>query len=94
MDEGLLRAALAQALSRGGDFAELYFEHRVAHEVGLEDGAVNRAFLHVSLGVGVRVVQGDQTGYAYTEELTRERVCEAAGTVAIIFRIEVFLAGA
>ena len=84
VDDGLLRAALDRALSRGGDLAELYFEHRIAHEVGLEDGAVNRAFLHVSLGVGVRVVQGDQTGYAYTEELTRERICEAAATAAIV----------
>jgi TldD protein len=84
VDEGLLRAALERALSGGGDYAELYFEHRVAHEVGLEDGAVNRAFLHVSLGVGVRVLKGDQTGYAYTEELTRDRVCEAAATAAVV----------
>jgi TldD protein len=84
VDEGMLRAALERAMSRGGDFAELYFEHRVSTDIGLEDGAVNRAFMGVSLGVGVRVVQGDQTGYAYTEELTRERVCEAAATAALI----------
>ena len=41
VDDVLIRAALSRALSRGGDFAELYFEHRVAHDVGLEDGAVN-----------------------------------------------------
>jgi TldD protein len=86
VDEAMLRAALSRAMQQGGDFAELYFEHRVSTDVGLEDGAVNRAFLGVSLGVGVRVVQGDQTGYAYTEELTLERVCEAAATAAVIAR--------
>lgn len=84
VNEALLRAAFDKALMHGADWAELYFEHRVTHSLGLEDGAVNRAFTSVALGVGVRVVQGDQTGYAYTEELTRERVCEAAATAAAV----------
>lgn len=84
VDETLLRAAFDKALARGGDWAELFFEHRVSHSLGLEDGAVNRAYTGVTLGVGVRVVQGNQTGYAYTEELTKERVAEAAATAAVV----------
>jgi len=84
VDETLLRVAFDKALSRGADWAELFFEHRVDHHLGLEDGAVNRAFTAVTLGVGVRVVRGDQTGYAYTEELTPARVAEAAATAAVV----------
>ncbi|MCB9526741.1 MAG: TldD/PmbA family protein [Myxococcales bacterium] len=84
VDEPLLRAAFDKALSRGADWAELFFQHRIGHHVGLEDGAVNRAYSSVSLGVGVRVIKGDQTGYAYTEELTRQAVCDAAGTAALV----------
>lgn len=84
VDESLIRAALAAALSRGGDFADLYFQHRVAHSLGLEDGAVNRAWSGVELGVGVRVVRGDQTGYGYTENLSTESVRQAALTAAAI----------
>jgi len=84
VDESLLRSAIDRALSRGGDWAELYFEHRVAHHVGLEDGAVNRAYSSVSLGVGIRVIRGDQTGYAYTEDLSRASVLDAAGTAAVV----------
>ena len=84
VDEAMLRAAFAAALARGADWAELYFEHRVAHHLALEDGAVSRAHLSASLGVGVRVVCKDQTGYAYSEELTRERVREAAAAAAVI----------
>ncbi len=84
VDEALLRAAFDKGLSRGADWAELYFEHRIFHSLGLEDGAVNRAYLSVVLGVGVRVVKGDQTGYAYTEELTKEAVSAAAATAAVV----------
>jgi len=82
--EELLRAGLERALSCGGDWAELFFEHRVAHHVGLEDGAVNRAYSSISLGVGIRVIKGDQTGYAYTEDLSRSSVLDAAGTAAVV----------
>ena len=84
VDEAMLRGAFDKALSRGGEWAELFFEHRVSNHLGLEDGAVNRAFTSVSLGVGVRVVKGDQTGYAYTEELTHKAVYEAAATAAVV----------
>ncbi len=84
VDETMLRAAFAKAMSRGADWSELYFQHRVVHSLGLEDGAVNRAYASVALGVGVRVVKGDQTGYAYTEELTPSAVATAAGTAAVV----------
>ena len=38
----------------------------------------------VTLGLGVRVLRGDATGYAYTEELSDERMLEAARTAAQI----------
>jgi TldD protein len=84
VDEGMIRDALAEALSRGGDHADLFFQHRVSNGLQLEDGEVNRAYTRVELGVGVRVVRGDQTGYAYTEELTREAIKRAAQTAAAV----------
>jgi hypothetical protein len=71
VDERLIREALSTALSHGGEYADLFFQHRVAHNFVLEDGAVNRAFKGTELGVGVRVVKGDQTGYAFTEDRGR-----------------------
>jgi len=75
---------LSAALSQGGDYADLFFQHRVAHNFVLEDGSVNRAFKGTELGVGVRVVKGDQTGYAFTEDLSLESLREAARTAATI----------
>ena len=45
--ERTLREALSAALSRGGDFADVFFQHRVETDLALEDGAVNRGFASV-----------------------------------------------
>jgi TldD protein len=82
--EAMIRDALSAALSRGGDYADVFFQHRVSHDLALEDGAVNRAYAGVELGVGVRVVKGDQTGYGYTEDLSPGALRECARTAAAI----------
>ena len=80
----LCRKVLAEALSKGGDFADLYFEHTVSNSVGLEDGKVNRASSDVALGVGIRTVKGDQVGYGFTQELTEKSMLAAASIAATI----------
>jgi len=82
--EEMIRKTLAEALAKGGDYADIYFQHQISNSLGLEDGVVNRAFTGVELGVGVRVVKGDQTGYGYTEELTLEALKQTARTAAAI----------
>lgn len=84
IDESLCTRVLAAALSRGADDADLYFEHSGSTSVALSDGKVNRASTHVDLGVGVRVVVGDQVGYAYTEDLSERAMIEAARVAAEI----------
>jgi TldD protein len=84
VDERSIREALAAALSHGGDFADVFFQHRVSSNFSLEDGEVNRAYRSVELGVGIRVVKGEQTGYGFTEELTLEALTRTASTAAAI----------
>jgi TldD protein len=79
-----IRATLTTALRRGAMDADLYFEHSGSTSISLADGKVSRAATHVDLGVGVRVVVGDQVGYAYTEELTSEAMLRAAELAAEI----------
>ena len=82
----LIRETLAVATRHGADDADLYFEHTTTTSVSLSDRKVNRAFTGVDLGCGVRVVVGDQVGYAYTEDLSRESLLRAASTAAQIAR--------
>jgi TldD protein len=84
VDERMIREALGEALSSGGDFADVFFQHHISNSCLLEDGAVNRAYANVSLGVGVRVVKGDQTGYGFTEDVTLGGLRLAAKTAGAI----------
>ncbi len=84
VDEALIRRVLEAAMARGGDFADLFFQHSTSNYVGLEDGEVNRAYSSVDLGVGVRVLVGDQTGFAFTEDLSPASIMKAAATAATI----------
>ncbi|HEV7765121.1 MAG TPA: metallopeptidase TldD-related protein [Thermoanaerobaculia bacterium] len=82
--EQLIRSTLSSALSKGGDYADVFFQHRVSNNLSLEDGIVNRATANVALGVGVRVLKGDQTGYGFTEDITPDGLRRAALTAAAI----------
>ena len=84
IDAALAERLLAAALSSGGDYADLYFEHRSGADFVLEDGRVRTVGRGVTLGLGVRVLRGDATGYAYTEELAEDRMLDAARTAAQI----------
>ena len=79
-----LRKVIEVALERGGDFADLYFEHTLSNSVGLQDGQVNRASSNIQYGVGIRVVSGDQTGYAFVENITLNEMLNAARTASRI----------
>jgi hypothetical protein len=41
--DGLCRKVLAEALAKGGDYSDLYFEHTISNFLILQDGKVNRA---------------------------------------------------
>ena len=82
--DAICRRILANALAKGGDYADLYFEHTISNFLTLADGKVNRAYSDVALGVGIRTVKGDQVGYGYTQELAEKSMLAAAATAATI----------
>ncbi|MCC8198870.1 MAG: TldD/PmbA family protein [Tannerellaceae bacterium] len=84
VSESDMKKVLAAALEKGGEYADLYFEHSYRNNIGLQDGAVNRASSNIDYGMGVRVLSGDQTGYAYVEDVTLEEMLKAARTAARI----------
>ena len=79
-----LQKVIAVALEKGGDYADLYFEHTIDNAIGLQDGEVNRAGSNIQYGVGIRVVAGDQTGYAYVENVSMDEMLKAARTASRI----------
>ncbi len=84
IDTAMLQRVLAKGLSQGGDYSEVFLQHKVSHWVGMEDGEVNRAYTTVALGAGLRVLKGDATGFAYCEDLAEPALLAAAATAAAV----------
>src|SRR5262249_34904199 len=70
----------------GGEYADLYFEYLSTSSIGIDEGIVKTATQGVTLGVGVRVIAGERTGYAYSDDLSPEKIRKAARTAACIAR--------
>ena len=79
-----LQAYLSEALSAGGDYADLYFEYLATSSIGMDEEIVKSATEGVTLGVGVRVIAGERTGYAYSDDLSPEKIRKAARVAAMI----------
>jgi TldD protein len=79
-----LESYLAQAMSQGGQYADLYFEYQSTTQLGIDEGIVKVATQGVSLGVGVRVIAGERTGYAYSDDLSPDKIKQAARVAACI----------
>jgi len=84
LTERLLERCLGEALSAGGDYADLYFESVTATALGVDEQIVKSASQGTSAGCGIRVLSGERTGYAYTDNLSAERLLHAAKTAALI----------
>ncbi|HUY25851.1 MAG TPA: metalloprotease TldD [Candidatus Binataceae bacterium] len=85
MSDRAFERILGAALERKADYADLFFEYHSAESLGLEESMVNHTSKSVSHGVGVRVCAEDRTGYAYSDEVTIDRMqlaAEAARAIA------------
>src|ERR1044071_4802532 len=79
-----LESYLTEALANGGDYADLYFEYLATSSISIDESIVKSATQGVSLGVGARVISGERTGYAYSDDLSPEKIKHAAQVAAMI----------
>jgi TldD protein len=86
VDPGLIDATLRKALEKGGDFADVYFENRISRRILMEESKFRSAVFGISQGAGVRVISGDKTGFAYTDEITAEKLAQAAEVASYVAR--------
>ncbi len=81
-----LDSVLSEALASGGSYADLYLEYRVKDFLSLEEGILKHAVRNISQGIGIRVIAGDKTGYAYAEGFELDEMIQAARTANVIAR--------
>jgi TldD protein len=79
-----LESYLSEALSSGGEYADLYFEYVETSSISIDESIVKSATQGVTLGVGIRVIAGERTGYAFSDDLSPEKIRKAARVAACI----------
>lgn len=84
LGEEELKKILSLALSRGGDFAEIYMEYNRNNFINMAEDIIKETAESISMGIGIRVTYNDQTGYAYSNSCSLEELRKAALTAAAI----------
>ena len=79
-----IESYISEALAAGGDYADLYFEYVATSSISVDESLVKSAIQGVTAGVGVRVISGERTGYAYSDDFGAEKIRKAARTAAKI----------
>jgi TldD protein len=74
-------AVLRKALSNGGEFADIFVERSAPFSIVCEDSKIEKVMSGFDQGAGVRLIFGQRTAYAYTNELTTEALLEIADAV-------------
>ncbi|GAB3027428.1 metalloprotease TldD [Bowmanella dokdonensis] len=80
-----LQKALGLIYQHDNDFADLYFQSSQHESWVLEDGIIKDGSYNIERGVGVRAVNGEKTGFAYSDEISREalnQACKAARSIS------------
>jgi TldD protein len=86
IEPDVIERVLGAALTRGGDFAEVYAEERYATGAVLDDGRIEELSSARDRGAGIRVVIGETTGFAHTADMTETGLLRAAEAAAAIAR--------
>ncbi|MBM3419523.1 MAG: TldD/PmbA family protein [Bacteroidetes bacterium] len=86
IDRETLSGVLAAALARGGDYADVYIENRISRQIVMEESKFRSGLYGISQGAGIRVISGNQTGFAYTDEITPEKLIRAAEVASYVAR--------
>jgi len=79
-----LQKILNIALSSGGDFSEIFLEYKMYNSINMEEDIIKETAESISLGLGIRVISGEKTGYGYTSDLSLEKIKKVALTAASI----------
>ncbi len=86
LEPDLLDVTLRHALAGGAEFAEVFVEDRRSSSARLDDQRIEELVSGRERGAGIRVVNGDTTGFAHTADLSPRGLADAAAAAAAAAR--------
>ncbi|KAF0181958.1 MAG: TldD protein [Nitrospirae bacterium] len=81
IDNDLLARVLRTTLASGGDYADVFVESRFSTAIVLEDDKIERVLSGTDSGIGVRLIIGNTTAFAFSNDLSREALLAIAETL-------------
>lgn len=84
LDKQVFTRLINEALRKGGEFADIYFQYSINSEIIIQEDIVKNTSNSISLGIGIRVIDGEKTGYAFTNDLSWEKLLETAQSASLI----------
>ena len=81
-----LERVFGMIMTRGVDYADLYFQYLRTEGWSLEEGIVKSGSFNIDQGVGVRAISGDKTAFAYSDEISLPALEDAAAATRAIAR--------
>jgi TldD protein len=78
LESELLRKIIKRALSKGGEYADVFVEWKKPSYIHLEDDRIEKCVLGIEQGVGIRVIFDGKTAFAFSNELTESSLMEVA----------------
>jgi TldD protein len=76
LDNELLLRILKRTLSSGGEYADVFVEHRRSTSIQLEDDKIEKLFSGVDSGVGVRLILNRKTAYTFSNDMSGKALLE------------------
>lgn len=82
LKESIVKEVLQAALSTGGDFAEIFMEDRHDNNIMMIGGKVETSNTGRTYGAGIRIFNGKNSIYGYTNDASRENLVKVAKEIA------------
>lgn len=73
---------IKKALSKGGDYADIFIEHKHHVSIQLEDDKIEKVVSGVDSGIGIRIILGSRSAYAYSNDFSEDSLLNLAETVS------------
>jgi TldD protein len=86
INESVIESVFGEILTHDADYADLYFQYSRSEGWSLEEGHVKSGSFNIDQGVGVRVVSGEKTAFAYSDDISHAALSSAAAATRSIAR--------
>jgi TldD protein len=86
LTEASIESVFGEIMTHSADYADLYFQYSRSEGWSLEEGRVKSGSFNIDQGVGVRVVSGEKTAFAYSDDISLPALRDAAGATRSIAR--------